>query len=51
MRATLTILNRESGSIHIAIASGLSSKELERANIVLEKELPGVSLQPANLRL
>ncbi len=41
LRATVTILNRESGSIHIDIASGLSNKELERGRYRLGEGITG----------
>ena len=37
----MTILNRESGSIHIAIANGLSNKELERGRYRLGEGITG----------
>ena len=41
VRATVTILNRESGSIHIDMATGLSSKELERGRYRLGEGITG----------
>lgn len=41
VRATVTILNRESRSIHIDIASGLSNKELERGHYRLGEGITG----------
>lgn len=41
IRATVTILNRESGSIHIDIANGLSNKELERGHYRLGEGITG----------
>ena len=41
IRATVTILNRESKSIHINIASGLSNKELERGRYRLGEGITG----------
>jgi Nif-specific regulatory protein len=41
VRATVTILNRESGSIHIDMATGLSPKELERGRYRLGEGITG----------
>ena len=41
VRATVTILNRESGSIHIDMATGLSRKELERGRYRLGEGITG----------
>ncbi len=41
IRATVTILNRESKSIHIEIASGLSNKELKRGRYRLGEGITG----------
>jgi Nif-specific regulatory protein len=41
VRATVTILNRESGSIHIDIASGLSNEELARGQYRLGEGVTG----------
>src|SRR5271157_4098320 len=41
VRATVTILNRESGSIHIDMATGLSPKELERGHYRLGEGITG----------